>query len=363
MKKERIVIKIGSSSLIDQSEINRAFISKIVDEIKQLKETGYDVMIVTSGAVAAARMSFLAEKIQSLSGKQALSAIGQAKLIHIYDEIFAQSDMTTAQILLTNDDFKSKKRMLNFRNTLEQLFSLGVVPIINENDALSSEEIQVGDNDTLGSLVAVATEASHYVILSDIQGLYTENPLKNPHARLIPVVEQITDEIRQMAGGSGSSVGTGGMRTKISAAEIATEAGVNVSIAKADIVQLATRLIQGKPVGTTFLKKENVRSKNHWIGFHSLPSGQVIVDQGAASALQNRNSLLAVGIVEVIGDFHIGDTIEIYDRNQHLIGRGISNFDSAEIRLIQGKPNDQHKEILGVMTHTSVIHANNLVLK
>lgn len=362
MRKERVVIKIGSSSLVDQTDINRRFIEHMADQISQLKDGLFDVIIVTSGAVAAARMTLPEKDIQSLSGKQALSAIGQARLVHIYDEIFRRYSIITAQILLTNDDFKSKKRMLNFRNTLEQLFALNVVPIINENDALSSAEIQVGDNDTLGSLVAVATGASHYVILSDIEGLYTENPANNPNAKLIPIVDMITDEIRQMAGGSGSSVGTGGMKTKISAAEIATQAGVDVSIAKADIPHLAQRLMKKELLGTTFLKKDNVRTKEHWIGFHSLPSGKVYIDQGAANALQKRNSLLAVGITEVTGDFHIGDTIEIYDFENRLIGRGISNFDSAEIRLIQGKTNDQHKEILGVMTHTSVIHANNLVL-
>lgn len=363
MRKERIVIKIGSSSLMDQTEINRQFIAQIANEVKVLKDGGYDVIIVTSGAVAAAKMSLPSDHKQSLSGKQALSAIGQAKLVHIYDDVFSQFEIMTAQILLTNDDFKSKKRMLNFRNTMEQLFLLGVVPIINENDALSSAEIQVGDNDTLGSLVAVATEAEQYIILSDIDGLYTENPMTNPNAQLIAIVPQITDEIRQMAGGSHSSVGTGGMKTKISAAEIATEAGVDVSIAKSDIADLGKKVCEKQLLGTTFLRKEVVRTHDHWIGFHSLPSGHIIIDHGAANALKQRKSLLAVGIVSVNGDFHIGDTVEIYDTKNVLVGRGLSNFDSAEIRLIQGKPNDRHKDILGVMTHTSVIHANNLVLK
>ncbi|MGL4663217.1 MAG: glutamate 5-kinase [Culicoidibacterales bacterium] len=363
MNKKRIVIKIGSSSLIDQNDMNRQFISSIAFEVKQLQEMQHEVIIVTSGAVAAARMTLPNEREQSLSGKQALSAIGQARLVHIYDEIFAHQNMITAQILLTNDDFKSKKRMLNFRNTLEQLFQLGAIPIINENDALSSEEIQVGDNDTLGSLVAVATNANHYIILSDIEGLYNENPMNNPNAKLIPIVSDITDEIRNMASGSGSSFGTGGMRTKISAAEIATEAGVDVSIAKANVEKLAQKLLNREPIGTTFIKKDIVRTHNHWIGFHSLPSGKIIVDTGAASAIRNRKSLLAVGIVSVKGDFHIGDTVEIFDMENCLIGRGLSNFDSAEIRLIQGKTTEQHKDILGLLTHTSVIHANNLVLK
>lgn len=363
MSTKRVVIKIGSSSLLCENEVNRDFITKIAGEIQQLQASGYAVIVVTSGAVAAARVSLPIKMAASLSGKQALSAIGQAKLIHIYDEIFSLFQLPTAQILLTNDDFKSKKRMLNFRNTLEQLFTLKAIPIINENDALSSEEIQFGDNDTLGSLVAVATEAEHYIILSDIDGLYTANPATNSQAKRIPIVETITDDIRKMAGGSGSSVGTGGMRTKIVAAEIATEAGVNVSIAKSDIADLAKKIIENKAIGTTFLKKEVVKSHNHWIEFHSTPAGKIIVDFGAAEALRKRKSLLAVGVVGVIGDFHVGDTIEICDSDENLVGRGISNFDSAEIRLIQGKPNEQHKEILGTMTHTSVIHANNLVLK
>lgn len=362
MKKERIVIKVGSSSLMHDKGINQRFILHIANEIQKLKSANFDVILVTSGAVAAAKVSLPDEMISSLSGKQALSAIGQAKLIHMYDEIFALFEMTTAQVLLTNDDFKSKKRMLNFRNTLEQLFELDAVPIINENDALSSAEIQFGDNDTLGSLVAVATEACRYVILSDIEGLYTTNPMHHADACLIPIVEVIDDTIRKMAGGSTSSVGTGGMKTKISAAEIATRAGVDVSIAKSDLVDLADKIIQNAPIGTTFLKRADVSVHNHWIGFHSTPNGKICIDEGAASALQKRKSLLAVGITEVIGDFHMGDTVEIYNSDT-LIGRGITNFDSAEIRLIQGHANEQHKIILGVQSHTSVIHANNLVLK
>lgn len=363
MRKERIVIKIGSSSLVEEADINRQFITMIASQVKMLKDANIDVIIVTSGAVAAAKLTLGIGDMQSLSAKQALSAIGQAKLIHIYDQIFAEHLMTTAQILLTNDDFKSKKRMLNFRNTLEQLFALDAIPIINENDALSSDEIQVGDNDTLGSLVAVATGATQYIILSDIDGLYTANPMIDPEAKLISRVEIITDAIRKMAGGSNSTVGTGGMKTKISAAEIATQAGVDVSIAKSNIEHLAQKLIDNEAIGTTFIRNEKIRTHHHWIGFHSLPSGQILVDAGAADALRKRKSLLAVGIIEASGDFNVGDIVEIFDQNGVLVGRGSSNFDSAEIRLIQGKGNELHKDILGVVTHTSVIHANNLVLK
>lgn len=363
MNKERVVIKIGSSSLLKETEINRDFIAHIAAQIQMLQQANFDVIIVTSGAVAAARVSLPDQMQMSLSGKQALSAIGQAKLIHIYDEIFSKQNMMTAQILLTNDDFKSKKRMLNFRNTIKQLFELQAIPIINENDALSSEEIQFGDNDTLGSFVAVASEASHYIILSDIDGLYTANPSENPDATRIAYVEEINDEIRAMAGGSGSSVGTGGMKTKITAAEIATEAGVNMSIAHADITDLAQKIIQNQPIGTTFFKKETVRIHNHWIEFHATANGKICIDQGAKAAIKDRKSLLAVGIQAVVGDFHVGDIVEITDLNGTLIARGITNFDSAEIRLIQGKTNDLHKDILGSVIHTSVIHANNLVLK
>lgn len=357
----RIVLKVGSSSLIDENnQVNILYIKELAKQIAALKSFGYEVILVTSGAVAAAKIFI---KNADVSTKQALSSIGQAKLMRIYEDAFAPFEIHMAQILLTNDDFKSKKRMLNFSSTIEQLMGLNVVPIINENDALSSKEIRVGDNDTLGALVAVTSYANQYVILSDIDGLYNSNPHKNPQARLVNVVDEINDEILSMAGDSTSTVGTGGMKTKLSAAKITTSAGVKMRVANSNTKKLADKIIKNQTFGTIFLPtSKKINSRAHWIGFHSHPNGRITVDTGAVQAVKQRKSLLAIGILSVFGDFFSGDTVEIMSTDNKVFARGMVNYASSEISLILGKQNSEHNKVLGKKIESTVIHANNIVL-
>lgn len=364
MKKQKsLVLKVGSSSLVGKDgTVHRDFIHRITGELARLKASGWDVIIVSSGAVALGRILFGKPLRKSLSQKQALSAIGQRYLVNLWEEAMADKGILTSQILLTRDDFKSRKRMLNFRNILRELLTMGSIPIINENDALSSDEIRVGDNDTLGALVAVAARASHYVIMSDIDGLYDKNPSVYSDGKIIPKVEAITPKIRQMAGGSGSKVGTGGMVTKLDSAEIVTKAGITMYIVSHDIVDFAEKLEQGSALGTEFTARHTLPPHRHWIGFQSRSAGRLTIDDGARRAIRSRKSLLAVGITGVEGYIKPGDTVEIYDANGVLVAKGLSNFSSSQIFLIMGKQNALHKEILQEEVHTSVVHANNMIL-
>lgn len=362
-QKKCLVLKVGSSSLVSEDgAIQYDFIRRTARELNQLKDKGWSVIIVSSGAIALGKLLYGKPIRKSLSQKQALSGIGQRHVINLWQDAFAPFGFLTSQILLTRDDFKSRKRMLNFRNMLAELLTMDSIPIINENDALSSDEIRVGDNDTLGALVAVAVGASHYVIMSDIDGLYDKNPSKFSDGRIIPEVDTITEEIRQMAGDSGSSLGTGGMVTKLSSAEIVTKAGITMFIVSHRQEGLAARLLEDQPMGTRFKGRKNISRHRHWIGFQSSPTGQIIIDDGAASAIRQHKSLLAVGILDVRGYFKPGDTVEIRNASGQLIAKGLSNFPSSQVLLIRGKQNALHRSILQQEVHSSVVHANNMIV-
>lgn len=358
-----LVLKVGSSSLVSEDgTIHYDLIQRTAFELHQLKSNGWNVIIVSSGAIALGKLLYGKPLRNSLSQKQALSGIGQRYVINLWDDAFSTFDILTSQILLTRDDFKSRKRMLNFRNMLAELLRMGSIPVINENDALSNEEIRVGDNDTLGALVAVAAGASHYVIMSDIDGLYDKNPAKYSDGRIIPEVDTITKEIFEMAGESGSSLGTGGMVTKLSSAEIVTKAGITMYIVSHNQQEMAHHLMHELAMGTRFKGRKNISRHQHWIGFQSTSSGQIVIDDGAALAIRRNKSLLAVGILDVQGYFKPGDTVEIRTGDNKLIAKGLSNFPSSQIGLIKGKQNAQHRIILQQEVHSSVVHANNMIL-
>ncbi|MFZ2258586.1 MAG: glutamate 5-kinase [Clostridiaceae bacterium] len=365
MKKTKcLVLKIGSSSLVSEDgRVQQNFIDQISMELKTLQSSGWEVIVVSSGAVAMGRLLYGKATRKSLSQKQALSAIGQRHLINLWEGALSKSDIMTSQILLTRDDFKSRKRMLNFRNVLTELLKMGTIPIINENDALSSDEIRVGDNDTLGALVAVAAGASDYVIMSDIDGLYDKNPAKFKDGQIIPTVTAITEDIRKMAGSSGSAVGTGGMITKLDSAEIATKAGITMHIVSHKLEDFAHKLIHQEVMGTEFTPRKNISGHRHWIGFQSSAVGQLTIDGGAITAIRSHKSLLAVGITKASGYFKPGDTIEILAPDGSLVAKGLSNFSSTQVRLIMGKKNSLHKAILQEDVHTSVVHADNMMIK
>ncbi len=358
-----LVLKVGSSSLVNsEGVVQRDFINKIAGELRRLKQAGWRVIIVSSGAIAIGRILYGKATRNSLTQKQALSALGQRYLVNLWEDALSPHGILTSQILLTRDDFRSRKRMLNFRNVLTELLAMGSIPVINENDALSSDEIRVGDNDTLGALVSVAAGATHYVIMSDIDGLYDKNPSRYADGRIIPEVPVITPEIRQMAGDSGSAVGTGGMITKLASAEIVTRAGITMYIVSHTLEDLADKLVHTTPMGTRFPGRKNLSRHRHWIGFQSAPAGQIIIDAGAEAALRAHKSLLAVGILETTGYFKPGDTVEIRSADGRLIAKGLSNFPTSQIQLIKGKQNAQHRGILQQEVHSSVVHANNMIV-
>lgn len=362
-QKKCLVIKVGSSSLVgEDNSIHTDFIDRLARELATLKDAGWEVIIVSSGAIAVGRIVYGKKTRKSLSQKQALSAIGQRSLVNLWEAAFAKTRIITSQILLTRDDFKSRKRMLNFRNVMTELLNMGSIPIINENDALSSDEIRVGDNDTLGALVAVAAGATNYVIMSDIDGLYDKNPSKFPDGKIIPRVTAITSEIREMAGTSGSKVGTGGMITKLDSAEIVTKAGITMHIVSHELEDLARKLMEQTEMGTEFSPRKNISRHRHWIGFQSSPTGQLVIDDGAIAAIRSRKSLLAVGITDALGYFKPGDTIEIKGPDGTLVAKGLSNFSSTQVRMIMGKKNSQHMDILKEEVHASVVHADNMMI-
>ncbi len=362
-KKKRIVIKIGSSSIVSDNTIKYDFIEKLVSEVEKFRYKGNEIVIVTSGAIAVGRLTYGWHGKLDLNAKQAFSALGQVKLIELYNTAFNSRNITVAQVLLSRDDFKSKNRMLNFRDTMETLIKMRVVPVINENDALSNEEIRLGDNDTLGALTASSIDADDYIILSDIDGLYTGNPREDSSAVIIPKVNGITPAIMKMAGGTGSSVGTGGMITKLSAAIITNKAGIRMHIGHSTVTDLADKIMNGESIGTIFYPDEKLISpKRHWIGFESRSSGKIMIDNGAVDDLRKRKSLLAVGITGTEGYFKPGDSVDISDSTGKVIARGLTYLSGSQIRLIMGTPNMQHQSILKEEVHSSVVHADNIIL-
>ncbi|UHA73012.1 glutamate 5-kinase [Paenibacillus sp. 481] len=361
---QRIVVKIGSSSLTsDHGGLNRDFIGFYVREMMSLIESGAQVVVVTSGAVAAGFTHIgYEQRPKLLHEKQAAAAVGQALLMRAYQEQFQQFNVPVAQILLTRTDFASRKRGQNAHMTIEELLRQGVVPIINENDTVSVEELKFGDNDSLSALVANLVHATRLVIITDTDGLYTADPRHDPNAKRFDRVEQITDEIYAYAGGSGSSVGTGGMRSKLDAARIAMRGGVPAFIGKVSETADLLAAVQGQGKGTYFDSHLHaLPMKKQWLGFHSTPQGRVFVDDGAEQALTDKgSSLLPAGVHEVIGDFHPGDVIEVFGTNGRTIGRGIVNYGAAQLRIAAGWSSEEVLKRLEV-PRIEVIHRDEWV--
>ncbi len=359
----KIVIKVGTSTLTHKTGLlNLQRIEKLVRQIANLHNKGYDVVLVTSGAIGAGMGKLnLLERPKTLPQKQAVAAVGQVTLIHLYQKIFAEYGKAIAQLLLTKDDISDRNRYLNGRNTTFELLSQGVIPIVNENDAVAVDEIKVGENDTLSAFVASLIDADLLIILSDIDGLYDDNPHKNKNAKLIESVKEIDASIRAVAGDAGSKFGTGGMATKINAAEIATEAGSHMIIAQGEDPEILEDIINGKNIGTIFLKKDNlVRAKKHWLKFSSKKIGQIIVDKGAEKALLKHNSLLAKGIINVQGKIDKGDVVSIITEDNREVAVGICNYNVIEIKKIIGKHSNEIEEILGYKDYNEVVHINNM---
>ena len=363
---QRIIIKVGSSSLVNKDlSINQPMIVGIMQSFKELNDKGINVALVSSGAIASGMHELgLTKKPKEMSLKQACAAIGQSKLMEAYNKAADIYGLKTGQILVNHDDFQIRKRMNYLSDTLDAMFKNNIIPIINENDALAVEEIKVGDNDTLASLISPMINADLLILFSDIDGLFDKNPKIYKDAKLIDVVNEINADIINMAGDKTTEVGTGGMQTKINAARISTSAGANMIICNSNQIKNLCDIVAGKEIGTLFKASKNqISSREHWIIYKANSMGNIIIDDGLKDALKKKKvSILSKGIIDVNGDFLKGMIITINDKDGNVIGKGISNYSSTEIRLLEGHESKDLKEILGYEGKKEIIHANDLVL-
>ena len=362
---QKIVVKVGTSTLTkSDGQLNIDKIKKIVLELSNLSDKGYDVALVTSGAVGAGMgMLNMPERPKTLSEKQAVSAVGQVSLMHLYQTLFQEYNKVIGQLLLTKGEFSDRRRYLNVRNVCNTFFDKKIIPVINENDAIVADELKVGDNDTMSALVSGLIDADLVIILSDIDGLYNKNPQKYNDAKLIELVGDITEDVKNMAGGEGSKFGTGGMITKIIAAEMATKIGTNLVIANGDDPKNITRVVEKENIGTLFVRKnKKISSKKYWLAYGTNKKGIVTIDEGAEKALLNGKSLLPVGIKSVEGRFDEGAVIKIENLKKEIIATGITNYSSDEIEVIKGKQSEEIEGILGYQYHADVVHIDNMLV-
>lgn len=364
MAKKNIIIKIGSSNLVKDGKVDIDKMNYLSNIIKKYKGKDYEFIIVSSGAVAIGKERMkTTDLVLKTKQKQAMAAIGQPLLMKKYDEAFSKNDIITAQVLLTRDDLENRKRYIKARDTLLELLEFNVVPIINENDTVSTKEIKIGDNDNLSARVATAVEADILIVLSDIDGLYDKNPSTNPNANLISEVKELTDEIWKNAGGSGSSVGTGGMVTKLEAAEICMKVGTAMYIINGKDIGNLEKVLNDEQVGTKFIPNEKiVNRKKMWIGYSLRAQGRIYIDDGAEEALKNGKSLLPSGITRIKGSFEVGDMVSVYNKKRKEIARGIVNYNSEDIFKIERRRSEEIEELLGYKSREEVIHRDNMII-
>ncbi|MDV2479566.1 MAG: glutamate 5-kinase [bacterium] len=363
---KRVVIKVGSYILASPDHtLNTEMIRNLVSQVAALKDKGMEIIIVSSGAIAAGiRQLGLPSVPQSMPKKQAAAAVGQSILIWEYERNFQEAGHQVAQVLLTHDDLANRHRFLNAKNTLGELLSFGVIPIINENDTVSVDEIKMGDNDLLSATVATMAQAQLLIVVSDVEGLYTGDPTMDEGARLLSEVEDITPEIEQAAGLPTSDVGSGGMATKVQAAKSAGLMGIPTIIVSGRQPDVIRRALEGDKVGTFFLPdKDRLAARKHWLRYTLKPKGSITVDEGAMQAITKRGkSLLPSGIVKVEGRFEYGDAVSLQGLNGKEIGRGLSNYTLDELRKIQGHHTKDIEALLGYKYYDEVVHRDNLVL-
>ncbi len=363
---KRVVIKVGSYILASPDHtLNTEMIRNLVSQVAALKDKGMEIIIVSSGAIAAGiRQLGLPSVPQSMPKKQAAAAVGQSILIWEYERNFQEAGHQVAQVLLTHDDLANRHRFLNAKNTLGELLSFGVIPIINENDTVSVDEIKMGDNDLLSATVATMAQAQLLIVVSDVEGLYTGDPTMDEGARLLSEVEDITPEIEQAAGLPTSDVGSGGMATKVQAAKSAGLMGIPTIIVSGRQPNVIRRALEGDKVGTFFLPdKDRLAARKHWLRYTLKPKGSITVDEGAMQAITKRGkSLLPSGIVKVEGRFEYGDAVSLQGLNGKEIGRGLSNYTLDELRKIQGHHTKDIEALLGYKYYDEVVHRDNLVL-
>ncbi len=359
-----IVVKVGSSVIATPGRgVNRNVVESMVHDISHLVGSGKEVILVSSGAIACG-MEYLGMKVRpvDIATKQAIAAVGQPLLMSIYREAFSKHGITVSQILLSREDIMgSRRRFINTRNTFSALRALKVLPIVNENDSVVVEEIKFGDNDTLSSYVAGLVGADLLVILSDIDGIYMDDPKKEKNALPIDEVRMDDGLFRRICGSSRSAFGTGGVASKIKAAERAAKFGIPTIVANGRVPGILRRIMDGERVGTFIYPGKRLRGRKVWIGFYSKPKGKIYVDDGAKRALIERGgSLLPSGIVRVEGDFKRGDVVMVVDLKGREFARGLTNYSSDEVKLIMGRSSKELPSILGYTYRDEVIHRDDM---
>lgn len=364
---QTLVIKIGTSSLTqpDSGQLALSTIASLIEVLCKLRRQGHRVILVSSGAVGVgcARLG-LTERPKAIALKQAVAAVGQGRLMRIYDDLFTAMQQPIAQVLLTRGDLVERNRYINAYQTFQALLQLGVVPIVNENDTVAVEELKFGDNDSLSALVAGLVRADWLFLLTDVDRLYSADPRRNPDAEPIIRVQRIEELAGVKTGTSGTAWGTGGMITKISAARIATDAGVRTVITQGRSPENLLKILAGESIGTQFEPQPRpINARQRWIAHGLIPTGTLTLDEGAVNAVrQLGRSLLAAGIIQVEGDFESQDAVRLCDRAGQEIARGLVNYTSAELQKIRGRRSDEIAAILGYAGAETVVHRDNLVL-
>lgn len=360
-----IVIKLGTSTLTHGTKhLSRPHMLEIVKQIAELHQQNYRIILVTSGAVAAGR-DYLGhrELPATLASKQLLAAVGQSQLIQVWESLFSIYNIKIGQMLLTRADIENKDHFLNARDTLTALLEQRIIPIINENDAVATAEFRIGDNDNLSALVAILAQAEQLILLTDQTSLFDSDPRSNPNAKPISVVEKITPAIRQIAGDSVTGLGTGGMSTKITAADIATRSGVETFIASGEMPNIILNLVQGEPLGTRFLvQADRIEGRKQWL-FGAPPAGTITIDQGAENALLiQQKSLLPAGITDISGQFARGEVVKIINAQGKPLALGISRYNSEALALIKGKKSNEIEQLLGYEFGSVALHRNEMII-
>ena len=365
-KNKTIVVKFGTSMLTSGSKrLDPAHMIEVVRVLSGLKAKGHHIVVVSSGAVAAGREALgYPDLPRTIANKQMLASVGQTHLMNKWQQLFEIYGLHIGQILLTRADLEDRERFLNARDALGALIEQGIIPIINENDAVATAEIKVGDNDNLSARVAILSDADCLILLTDQKGLYTADPRSNPDARLISRGDKITPEIKALAGDSVSGLGTGGMATKLQAAEIATRSGIEVIIASGDDPKIIESIVEGDYIGTSFSPESSpLEARKAWILAGPKPKCSIIIDDGAVKALMKKgSSLLPKGIVDISGEFLRGDVVNIVSLDGKVIARGVSRYTSAEIKAVARHNSEEIESILGYEHGQVAVHRDDLVV-
>jgi glutamate 5-kinase len=362
---KRVVIKIGTSVLLDNdNKVSADMIGGLAKQIRRIKDKGISPVIVSSGAIACGMEALsLKKKPKEIAKRQALASIGQILLMKMYMEAFEKEKIKTGQILLTHEDIKSKNRCLNLMNTLNMLLGMDIVPIINENDALSFKEIRFGDNDNLSALIAQISSADLLLLLSDVDGLFDKDPNKYSGAHIIDVVHRIDDKIEKIAGETRSETSTGGMVSKLEAAKKASSYGIPTRIVRGSLENIILKIVKGEGAGTLFLADKKMTRNKWWTAFAYKIKGKIDIDKGAEYAIvHGGKSLLSSGIINVEGDFSRGECIEVDSADGGIIAKGITNYSSSDINKIKGLKSIDIEKKLGYKYAEEIVHRDNMVL-